>query len=313
MIAYVLRRLAEAAAVLFVIAVSVFFLSRALPGNPLRTGEKDLPKAVRESLERQYGLDLPASEQCARYFRSLLTRGDFGPSFKYKSATVNDLIGSGLPVSALLGFAALTIAILGGTALGVLSSVRRGSGWDYLSSIIAYAGVCIPGFVTGPVLVLVFAFGLGWFPVGGLDGPGSLVLPAVTLSLPYLATIARLTRAGLLENLPKDYIRTARAKGLPERTVVYKHALRNSIIPVVTYLGPAAADILTGSLVVEKVFALPGLGRHFVYSAINVDYWLILGTALVYSALLVGFNAVVDLSYGWIDPQIRHAAGGRAS
>ena len=312
MIAFAARRILEMAFVLFLVVSIVFFMVRAVPGNPF-AAEKSLPPHVEKHLREKYGLNRSVGEQYLSYL-GLLARGDLGPCFKYKSITVNDIIASALPVSAFLGFTGLTLAIIGGVLLGTLASVGRGTAADYFASGVAFLGICVPSFVTGPFLILVFAFGLGWLPVGKLMDLRSLILPAVTLSLPYLATIARLTRAGLLENLPKDYVRTARAKGLSERAVVFKHALRNSIIPVVTYLGPAAAGILTGSFVVEHIFAVPGLGRHFVNSALNRDYNLILGTSAVYVALLVFFNALVDLSYGWIDPQVRHAgARGGAS
>ena len=303
MIEFAARRLVEMLIVLFIVISLVFFMVRLVPGDPFAT-DKNLPPQVMEHLKEKYDLNQPLRYQYLSYLQHF-AQFDLGPCFKYKSVTVNDLIRDALPVSAFLGFSALTLAIFFGVTLGILAAVWRGSGWDYLASGLAFLGICIPNFVAGPLLVLVFAFWLGWLPVGTISGFSSLILPSATLALPYMAYIARLTRAGLLENLPKDYVRTARAKGLPERVVVLKHALRNSIIPVVTYLGPAAAGIMTGSFVVETIFSIPGLGRHFVNSALNRDYNLILGTSAVYSAMLVLFNAVVDFSYGIIDPQIR--------
>jgi oligopeptide transport system permease protein len=300
---YLARRLAGVLPVLFVILSLSFFIMRLAPGGPFDQ-ERALPEQVRANIAARYHLDESLPQQYARYLGDVL-RGDLGPSFRYPDRTVTELIGLGLPVSLLLGAAALAIAVLLGGAAGLLAGLRRNSLADVALMSLALGGVSVPNFVLGPLLMLLFALGLGWLPVAGWGSWRHLVLPAVTLGAFYAAYVARLTRAGVLEVIGQDFIRTARAKGLGEAGVVLRHALPGAVLPVVTYLGPAAAAVLTGSVVVETVFGIPGMGRYFVSSALNRDYTMVLGTVLVYSVLLVGFNLLVDLLCAFLDPRIR--------
>lgn len=303
MLRFVARRLALAVPVLLAIATLTFFAMRLAPGGPF-DAERRLPPAVLANIEARYRLDRPLAEQYLRYLGHLL-RGDLGPSFRYPDRTVGELIALGLPVSVTLGAAALALALAIGIPAGVVAAVRHNRPADHLAMGLAMTGVSLPNFVLGPLLILLFALVLRWLPVAGWGSWRHLVLPAVTLGLYYAAYIARLTRAGMLEVIRQDFIRTARAKGAPERRVVGRHALRLALLPVVSYLGPAAAKVLTGSVVVETIFAVPGIGRYFVTAALNRDYTMVLGTALFFSAFLVAFNLLVDLAYGWLDPRIR--------
>jgi oligopeptide transport system permease protein len=291
--------------VLFVIVSLSFFLMRLAPGGPFDQ-ERVLPEQVRENIEARYHLNEPLWKQYLRYVGDV-ARGDLGPSFRYPDRSVNELIGLGLPVSLLLGICALSIAIVVGGAAGLLAGVRRNSLVDYLTMSFALGGVSVPNFVLGPILMLVFALGLGWLPVAGWGTWRHLILPSVTLGMFYAAYVARLTRAGMLEVIGQEFIRTARAKGLREATIIFRHALPGAILPVLTYLGPASAAILTGSVVVETIFGIPGIGRYFVGSALNRDYTMVLGTVVVYSVLLLAFNLIVDLLYGWLDPRIHYS------
>jgi oligopeptide transport system permease protein len=289
--------------VLFVIVSLSFFIMRLAPGGPFDQ-DRALPEQVRANIEARYHLSDPLWKQYLRYLGDVL-HGDLGPSFRYPDRTVNELLGLGLPVSLLLGVCAMAVALcLGGTA-GVLAGVRRNSLADYCTMSCALFGVSIPNFVLGPILMLVFALGLGWLPVAGWGTWRHLVLPSFTLGAFYAAYVARLTRAGVLEVIGQDFIRTARAKGLREVTVVLRHALPSAILPVVTYLGPASAAVLTGSVVVETVFSIPGIGRYFVGGALNRDYTMVLGTVVSYSVLLVCFNLVVDILYAYLDPRVQ--------
>jgi len=300
---FALRRLAGFLPILFIIVSLSFFLMRLAPGGPFDQ-ERVLSPAVRANIEARYHLDEPLWRQYLRYLGDVL-QGDLGPSFRYPDRSVNELLSLGLPVSLTLGAIALLLAIgLGGTA-GILAGLRRNSKLDYLTMGLAVGGISIPNFVLGPLLVLGFALGLGWLPVAGWGTWRHLVLPACTLAAFYAAYVARLTRAGMLEVIGQEFIRTARAKGLHEAEVVLRHALPGAILPVVTYLGPAAAAVLTGSVVVETIFAVPGIGRYFVASALNRDYTMVLGTVLVYSLMLVLFNLIVDLLIAYLDPRMR--------
>jgi len=300
---YVARRVAGFVPVLFVIVSASFFIMRLAPGGPFDQ-DRALPDQVRANIEARYHLNEPLARQYLRYLGDV-ARGDLGPSFRYPDRTVNELLGLGFPVSLLLGACAMAVAlVLGGTA-GVLAAVRRNSLVDYCTMSFALFGVSMPNFVLGPILMLVFALGLGWLPVAGWGTWRHLVLPAFTLGTFYAAYVARLTRAGMLEVIGQDFIRTAKAKGLREATVVLRHALPSAILPVVTYLGPAAAAVLTGSVVVETVFSIPGIGRYFVAGALNRDYTMVLGTVVSYSVLLMGFNLVVDLLYAYLDPRVQ--------
>ena len=303
MLALVTRRLAAAVPTLLVIVVASFLLMRFAPGGPF-DGERALAPEVRAGLEAAYGLDAPLQVQLARYL-GRLAQGDFGPSLVYRDFSVSDLIGQGLPVSLTLGGLALLVAGSIGVPAGAWAAWRR-DGWvDRAVQTVSMAGIVLPTFVTAPLLVLVFGLWLGWLPVSGLDGAGSLVLPVLALSFPTMAAVARLTRGAMLDTLRQDFIRTARAKGLDASTILRRHALSPSLLPVVSYLGPAAAGLLTGSVVVETVFALPGLGRYFVQGALNRDYPLVLGVVVLYAALVILFNLLADLAYGGLDPRTR--------
>jgi oligopeptide transport system permease protein len=306
MLSYALRRLAAAIPTFVLIVAAAFFLMRAAPGGPFDE-EQTLPPEIAANLQAAYGLDQPVHVQFVRYLGGLL-RGDLGPSFRLKDFTVVELISRGLPVTLSIGLAALVLALAVGIPLGLIAALRQ-NGWaDHAVMSVALAGVAIPNFVVAPVLALAFGLYLGWLPVGGWE-TGSLrhmVLPVLTLALPVIAYLARLTRGSLLEVLQSPFIRTARAKGLASGVILRRHALRPTLMPVVSFLGPAAAGLLTGSLVVEQFFALPGVGRYFVQGAVNRDYTLVMGMVVFYATLILLLNLLVDLAYGWLDPRIRH-------
>jgi oligopeptide transport system permease protein len=303
MLRYILRRLLQIVPVLFVIITATFFMVRFVPGGPF-TGEKAIPPEIMKNLEAHYGLDQPLWRQYASYLASI-AQGDLGPSFKYGNRTVNEIIAQKLPVSLELGGISLLVALVIGLPLGVLAAVRRNSWLDYLASSVGMLGLCVPTFVLGPLFVLFFALHLGWVNASGWYDWTDRVLPCLTLGLVYAAAIARLTRGGMLEILSQDYIRTARAKGATELRIVLKHALRGGLLPVVAYLGPAIAGILTGSFVIETIFQIPGLGREFVNSAFNRDYTLVLGTVILYAALIVILNLLADLVQVWLNPKLK--------
>jgi len=290
---------------LWVIATLTFFMMRLAPGGPFLS-EREIPPAALEQLKKSYGLDRPLHEQ---YFTFLgnAVRFDFGPSYKFPARQVREIILEAFPVSLELGFWALLLAIVIGVPIGVFAAVKQNSGGDYAAMAAALAGVSIPNFVLGPALVLTFSLSLFLLPPALWQGASSRVLPVLTLSTAYVAYIARLTRGGMLEVLRQDYIRTAYAKGLPEKDVVYKHGLKLGILPVVSYLGPAAARIITGSIVVESIFAVPGLGRHLVNAAFNRDYTLVLGVVLFYAFFLMALNLIVDVAYTRLDPRVELA------
>ena len=303
MIRFIIRRLLGIIPVLFVVVTLVFFMVRLAPGGPFDT-EKSVPQEVRENLEAYYHLDLPLPRQYLMYLGRVL-HGDLGPSFKNSNFSVNELIGLGFPVSLELGLYALVIALVIGLGSGISASLKPNTARDYVPMSLAMAGICIPNFVLGPLLVLVFALWLGWLPAAGWDGPLHKILPALTLGAAYAAYVARLTRGSMLEVLSQDFIRTARAKGLSEARVVLRHALRGGIQPVVSFLGPATAGLLSGSFVIETIFQIPGLGRFFVQAAFNRDYTMILGTVLFYASLILVFNLAVDVIEAFLDPRIR--------
>ena len=305
MLRYFFTRLAGAIPTLFIIITITFFLMRAAPGGPFDQ-EQALSPEIMANLENAYGLDQPVWTQYGRYLKSLM-RGDFGPSFKYKDFSVTELIGQGFPVTLQLGVMAMALALLIGVPLGTFAALHHNSAADYATMSLAVAGIAIPSFVVLPFLGLLFGVYLHWLPVAGWQ-PGSirhLALPVIALALPPLAYIARLTRGSMLEVLRSHYIRTAFAKGLPLSTVILRHALRPALTPVASYLVPAVASIMTGSLVVESIAGLPGIGRYLVQGAINRDYTLVLGMVIIYSALLIGMGVVVDLLYAWLDPRVR--------
>jgi len=302
MLRFIAIRLLQLPLILAVIYVLTFVLAWVAPGSPFE-GDRKLDPAVVERLKRQFHAEHWYTF-LGYYPGNVLRHGDFGPSMEYKEWSVNDVVKSSLPVSVSLGLMALAIASVAGVAAGVLAAVRRGGPFDLASLVVALAGISLPSFVTAGVLLLVFAVKLTWFPIGGFRNPYELFLPALALSLMPMAYIARLTRVSMLDTLGSDYVRTARAKGLSRRKVIWKHCLRNAFLPVLTYLGPAAAYTLTGSFVVEQVFNIPGLGQHFVNSVKNRDQTLILGTVMIYSAFLLTLNLVVDVLYVFVDPRI---------
>ncbi len=302
MMQYLTRRLLSLVPLFLAIIVVSFFFMRLAPGGPFDM-ERALDPTVKAQIQARYGLDRPLPEQLWLYGKGLV-RGDLGPSFRYPGWSVREIISQALPVSLTLGLCALLIALFTGIPLGVLAAVHRNRWPDHFATGFALLGICIPNFVLGPLLVLLFVFQLGWLPVGGFGTPSQLVLPAITLGAIRGAYIARLTRVGMIEVLSRDFIRTARAKGLTEPVVMTKHALRVAILPVLSYLGPATASILVGSVVVEKIFSIPGLGTFFVNSALNRDYTLAMGTVLLYSTLLIGLNLLVDLLYSVLDPRV---------
>ena len=305
MLSYALRRIAVAVPTLFVIVTLSFALERLAPGGPFDQ-EQTLTPAVRANLDRLYGLDRPLPVQYARYLGAL-ARGDFGPSLSQRDFTVSELISQGLPLSATLGLAAVLLAILTGIPAGIAAALARGGAADYALSALAALGIALPTFVTGPALALLFGLHLHWLPVAGWErgAPRYLVLPVVTLALPVAAYLARLTRASLLEVLRTNYVRSARARGLGGTRVLWHHALRPALLPAVSYLGPAVAFVVTGSLVIETVFGLPGSGRYLVQGAIDRDYPLVMGMVIVYAALTLACNLAADLIYGWLDPGAR--------
>jgi len=303
-IVFVLRRLLGAIPTLALIVALSFLLTRLAPGGPFDE-EQSLPPEIRANLEAAYGLDQPIHLQFGRYVRGLL-HGDFGPSFKFRDFTVGELIADGLPVSLVLGFAAMLLALAIGIPAGIWSALNRGRAPDRIVMAFAVAGISIPVFVIAPFLALVFGIWLHWLPVAGwVPGrPSDLILPVVALSLPVIAYVARLLRGSLLEILRAPWIRAARARGLAERTVILRHALPAALLPVVSYAGPAAASVLAGSLVVETLFGLPGMGRHLVQGALNRDYTLVMGMVIVYAALMIALNLIADLVYDSLDPRI---------
>ena len=298
------RRLLQAIPTLWVIATATFILLQFTPGGPFDT-EKDLSEEVEAQINAHYGLDLPVHKQYFRFLKQRL-QGDFGPSYKYAGWDVDEIIAQSFPVSLELGFYALLVAIALGTPIGILAALRHKRPSESALMSVAMLGICLPSFVLGPVLILVFSMQLGWFNPFGWNHPSDRVLPAITLGLFYAAYIARLARSGMLDVMRLEYIRTARAKGLAERLVVLRHALRTALYPVVAYLGPAVAGLISGSFVVETIFFIPGLGSFFVNSAFNRDDTMVMGTVLFYAVLILFFNLLVDLIQMWMNPRTRH-------
>lgn len=299
---YVLRRIGSALVILWVIISITFVLMHAIPGGPF-TSEKKLPPQVKASIEAKYHLDDPLWKQYADYIGGVVT-GDLGPSYKYEGRSVNDIIGESFPVSAQLGLLALCVAVVGGIAAGAISAMRPNGIIDYAITFVSTLGISVPTFIIGAVLVYVVGFELDWLPVAMWRGPSYMILPVLTLAAQPMAFIARLTRSGLLDVYQQEYIRTARAKGLGAWNILIRHALGNAILPVITYIGPLAASLLTGSFIVETIFAIPGLGQYFVTSIYNRDYTVILGVTVFYSTLIVVLNIIVDMIYPIIDPRV---------
>lgn len=308
MLAQAIRRLIAAVPTLLCIIAGAFFLMHAAPGGPF-TRERQVPQDIERRLEAKFGLDLPLNEQIGRYLGSLV-RGDLGPSMVYKDKSVADIIAEGAPTSAVLGLSAMAVAILLGVPLGALAAIRRNRTQDYVVMGLAVLGLCLPPLVIGPLAQLLFGVQWGILPSGGLYRDEVrlqyLILPVATLALPLIAVVSRLTRAAMIETLRSNAIRTARAKGLPEPQVVWRHALPVAILPVVSYAGPALAGVMAGSFVVETVFQLPGIGKQFVLAAAQRDYTLVMGVVLVYSVLIIFFNLAADLAHRALDPRARH-------
>ena len=303
---FILQRLLTAIPTLLVIATLAFMLLHLTPGGPFDSDKLLVPQ-IQRSIEAHYHLDQPLWKQYLRYLNDL-AHGDLGPSFQYRNTSVNELVAQGLPVDAAIGGTAMLIALLLGGSVGLLAATRLGSWRDRAAMSLAMLGISVPVFVTGPLLILVFAMRLHWLPAGDwISGSWRhLILPALALSLPYTAYVARIVRAAASDALGQPYIRTARAKGLPLRTVVLRHASRPTLVPLVSFLGPALAGVLTGSIVIEQVFGLPGIGRLFVTGALNRDYTVVTGITVLYGALIIALNLLVDLCYAWLDPRIRY-------
>jgi oligopeptide transport system permease protein len=305
---YIVRRFLGLLPTLLVIVTVSFFVIRVAPGGPFAR-EKAIPKQVLDNILKKYHMDEPLVKQYGRYLLDVV-RGDLGPSFRLKDFDVTTLVIRSLPNSMVLGLMSLSVALLLGISAGIVSATRQNTGLDYASMAVSIVGISIPLFVIGPILVFVFALRLKWIPTSGWIMAGgswkTAFMPVITLCLPYFAYIARLSRASILEVLRSDYVRTARAKGLGESAIMFRHILKGALLPVVSYLGPAFAGIVTGTVVVETIFRVPGLGLFFIQSALNRDYTLIMGTVIVYSAVLLVMNFVVDIVYGLMDPRISY-------
>lgn len=306
MLRFAMLRILSAIPTLLAVITLAFMLVHAAPGGPF-DAERVLPPEIEENIERAYHLDEPMPQQFMRYLGGLL-RGDLGPSYRYRSHTVSEIIRDAYPISFLLGGLAMLVALASGMFLGLIAAVRRNSAIDRIVSGVAIAGISVPVFVVAPILVLLFAVYLDWLPASysGTDSASRLVLPVVALALPQIAYIARLFRTEMIEALDSDYVRTARAQGLSTNAIVRYHALKPALLPLLSHLGPAIATVLMGSVVVEQIFGIPGLGQFFVNGALNRDYTLVLGLVVFYAVLIIALNLVVDLLYGFVDPRIRH-------
>ena len=304
MLRFAIKRLLGAIPTLLVLIALAFFLIKVAPGGPFDT-DRQLPPEIEANLNAAYHLDEPLYKQFSLYLSGLL-RGDFGPSFQYRDHTVTELIAAGFPVSLRLGGLAMLLAFCVGVAVGTIAALKQNGFTDHAVMAAAMTGVSIPNFVMAPLLVLLFAVTLKWLPAGGLGDWRHLVLPVIALALPQIAYIARLTRGSMIEVLRADFIRTARAQGLPQRAVILRHALKPALLPVISYLGPATAAIITGSVVIEQIFGVPGLGRFFVQGALNRDYTLVMGVVVFYGVLIIVLNLIVDLVYVRLDPRVRY-------
>lgn len=306
MFKFIAKRILEAIPTLLVLITISFFLMRFAPGNPF-SSDRPLPPEVMANIEAKYGLDKPVLEQYTTYLGNIV-QGDFGPSFKYKDFTVNELVAKALPVSAKIGFFAFIFALVMGVAVGTIAALKQNTWLDYTIMSTAMAGVVMPSFILAPVLIYIFSIKLQWLPAGGWqDGSTKFVLlPMFGMALLYVATFARITRGSMIETLNSNFIRTARAKGLSYPYIVIKHALKPALLPVVSYMGPAFVGIITGSVVIETIFGLPGIGKLFVNAAFNRDYSLVLGITILIGSLTIIFNAIVDIVLATIDPKIRY-------
>ncbi len=304
---FILKRLIAAIPVLFAVVTLTFFLIRLAPGGPFDS-EKTTSPEVLKNLNQHYKLDAPVYLQYLDYLKNL-ANGDFGPSFRYPGRTVNEMIATGFPITFELGIYALLIALTFGILTGVFAALKPNSNQDHIPMAAAMTGICIPSFLLGPLLMLIFGIWLKWLPVSGWgDMPGDKILPSITLGAAYAAYIARLSRSGIIEIMTMDFIRMARAKGLPESIIVIRHALRGGLLPVISFIGPAAAGLLSGSFVIETIFQIPGLGRFFIQAAFNRDYTMIMGTTIFFAALIILFNLITDLIIFWLNPRLRHNA-----
>jgi oligopeptide transport system permease protein len=301
---YFLKRIAGSIPTLFIIITIAFFMIRLAPGGPFDS-ERPIPAEIAANLDRVYHLNDPLLVQYGHYLLNVL-KGDFGPSFKYQDYSVTELIQQGFPVSLQLGVLAIALSLLMGMILGGLAALKQNSFIDHLVMTLAMTGIAIPNFVIAPILALIFGVLLGWLPAGGWGSWQHMILPIIALSLPQVATVARMTRASLIETLHTPYLRTARSKGLPMRLLLFRHALKPTLLPILSWLGPATAAIITGSVVVEQIFGLPGIGRYFVNGALNRDYTLVMGVIIFYGVLIIVMNLVVDLLYAYFDPRIRY-------
>jgi oligopeptide transport system permease protein len=300
---FLLRRLLAMIPTLWAIITITFFLIRLAPGGPFQS-EREIPQEAQEALAAKYGLDEPMIVQYGRYMQNVLVF-DFGPSYKFPSRDVRDIILGALPVSLELGIYAILLALVIGIPIGTVAALKQNTPWDHVPMSFAMLGVSIPNFVLGPILIFTFALTLRWLPPALWGPPSHKILPVITLSAVYVAYIARLTRGGMLEITRQDFIRTARAKGLSESTIVWRHALRGGLLPVASFLGPAMARAVTGSIVVEKIFGIPGIGQYFVNGAFNRDYTLVMGVVIFYAGFLIVFNLAVDLLYALLDPRVK--------
>lgn len=302
--AFIVKRIAALVPTLLVVVTMVFFMVRLAPGGPFDT-EKAAPPEAQAALEEKYKLDAPLSEQYTDFVGDLVFKGDLGPSFKYPGRTVNEVIGTSLPVSMQLGVFAMLFALLIGIPAGIIGATKQNQWQDSAAMSAAMLGISVPRFVLAPILIFVFALTLYLLPVARWETWRHMVLPVICAGLPTSAYVARLTRGGMLEVIHSDFIRTARAKGLEERVVITRHALRGGLLPVVSFLGPGFSGLLVGSVVVEQIFNIPGMGKYFVEAAINRDYNIVMGVTLVYASILMTMNALVDIAYAYLDPRVR--------
>lgn len=307
MLSYIIRRVLVSIPTLLILIVACFLLMYAAPGGPF-TSERPLPPQVLANIEAKYGLDRSLPEQIWRYLVGVITQFDFGPSFQYKDRSVNDVIAIGFPVTLTYGSISFVLATLVGVTVGVIAAIRQNTWIDYIAVGAAFSAQVLPNFVMAPILVIIFTWQLGWLPGGGWEGGKIeyLIMPVIALSTSYMASIARITRSSMLEVLNSNFIRTAKAKGLPMRTIIWRHAMKPAMLPVVSYLGPAFVAMITGSVVVDIYFSTGGIGLHFVNAALNRDYSVMLGVTILFGVLTIVFNLLVDVLYAWLDPKIRY-------
>lgn len=307
MTAYIIRRILVAIPTMLVLVVICFLLMHAAPGGPF-TSERPLPPQVLANIEARYGLDQPLPLQIWNYLVNIVTRFDFGPSFVYKDRDVNDIIAQGFPVTLTYGTISFVLATVVGITLGVVAAVRHNTWLDYIAVGATFSAQALPNFVMAPILVIIFTWQLGWLPGGGWNGGQweYVVMPVIALATSYMASIARITRSSMLETLNANFIRTAKAKGLPMRQVIWRHAMKPALMPVVSYLGPTFVAMITGSVVIDLYFSTGGIGLHYVNAALSRDYAVMLGVTILYGALTVLFNLVADVLYAWLDPKIRY-------